>query len=337
MEAWIDFQKLRGALDFRRILEHYGVTVKAKGHQHYGKCPLPGHAGEKKSDSFSAHLGRGIFQCFRCKAKGNALEFAVLMEGSDPQNGKELRRVAEQVAKLCSLNLDRTASVSERAELQLFKDNRKVVVVNQALNFELKGLDANHRYLCDRGFTTSIINTFGLGFCSRGLLKNRIAIPLHDQNANLVGYAGRVIDEDAITESNPRYLFPGERTRENVNYAFRKSLFLYNGFRFKAPLEHLILVEGFASVWWLTQHEFGNVVATMGSDCSERQRELILAMVKKVGRISIIPDADEAGRKYAARLLERLSPHRFVRWVQLETGKQPTDLTGEELQSKIER
>src|SRR6266850_3677845 len=94
MSTWIDFKQLRSKLDFEQVLKHYGVEVKRKGNQHHGFCPLPKHNGKKNSASFSAHLERGIFQCFGCGAKGNVLEFAALMEKVDPQDGEALREVA---------------------------------------------------------------------------------------------------------------------------------------------------------------------------------------------------------------------------------------------------
>ncbi len=95
MPQWIDFKELRQKLDFEKVLQHYGVEIKRKGDQHQGFCPLPTHEGErKKSESFSANLKRGIFQCFSCQAKGNILDFAVIKAGLDPENGEDVRRVA---------------------------------------------------------------------------------------------------------------------------------------------------------------------------------------------------------------------------------------------------
>src|SRR6185503_5527980 len=142
------------------------------------------------------------------------------------------------------------------------------------------GLDARHPYLSHRGFLPETIAHFGLGFCSRGMLKDRIEIPLHDQDGQLVGYAGRVVDDASISEGNPRYRLPGERKRGGNVFEFRKTQFLYNGFRIKAPVDDLIVVEGFTSVWWLYQNGLPNVVGTMGSDCSEKQGDIIVHLVK---------------------------------------------------------
>ena len=208
-------------------------------------------------------------------------------------------------------------------------------MINPPLGFELKDLDAEHPYLLSRGFTPETIQHFGLGFCSRGLLKGRVAIPLHDVAGALVGYAGRVVDDATITEDNPRYRFPGKRERDGTVFEFRKTLFLYNGFRLKAPVDDLVVVEGFTGVWWLHQNGLPDVAATMGADCSEKQAELIVALVKPNGRVWIAPDGDKAGERHAQTLLSLISPHRFVRWVKMADGKQPTDLSVEQLKTSF--
>ncbi len=336
---WIDFKVLRTKLDFEQVLRHYGVEVKRKGKQHHGFCPLPNHNGKKNSPSFSANLEKGIFQCFGCGAKGNVLEFAALMEKADPKDGAALHKVAAELQKRFFPEISDTSTEPKKAaakkpEKTEPKDDLPVVI-NPSLGFELKDLDAEHPYLLSRGFTPETIEYFGLGFCSRGLLKDRVAIPLHDVSSALVGYAGRVVDDATITEDNPRYRFPGKREKGGTVFEFRKTLFLYIGFRIKTPVDDLIVVEGFTGVWWLTQNGLPCVVATMGADCSENPAALLLSLVKPNGRVWIVPDGDKAGERHAQALLSLISPHRFMRWVKMADGKQPTDFSGEQLKTSF--
>ena len=287
---WIDFKELRARLDFAQILELYKVEVKRKGNQHHGFCPLPNHNGKRNSPSFSASLEKGIFQCFGCGAKGNVLDFAALMENTNPKDGAALRGIALKLQKQFCPELGNKSSKPaadkpappKKAEP---KDERPVAI-NQPLNFELKELNAEHPYLLGRGFTPETIQHFGLGYCGRGMLKTRVAIPLHDAGGKLVGYAGRVVDDSTITEENPRYRFPGKREKDGTVFEFRKTLFLYNGFRIKAPVANLAVVESFTGVWWLNQNGLSLVVGTMG-DCSEQQAELIVSLVKPDGHVWI--------------------------------------------------
>jgi DNA primase len=70
-------------LDFRQARREVRLAVvlallrwqphERRGEQVRGACPLHG-ATSPRSRSFSAQLGRGVWQCFRCGAKGNALD-----------------------------------------------------------------------------------------------------------------------------------------------------------------------------------------------------------------------------------------------------------------------
>lgn len=336
MATWIDFKELRAKLNFEEVLTHFGVEIKRKGAQHVGFCPLPKHQGNRKSPSFSANLERGIFHCFGCQAKGNVLDFAVLMGGGSTDDGAAVRKAATELqAKFCggaakpAPGKKTEGKTVETVPAQL----EMKAVVNAPLDFELKGLDGEHPYLLGRGFVKETIAHFGLGYCARGSLAGRVAIPLYDSDEKLLGYAGRVVDDATITEENPRYRLPAKRERDGKVLEFRKTLFLYNGFRFKTPCDSLVVVEGFPSVWWLTQNGFRKVVATIGAECSDEQAELIVNLVRPDGQVWIMPDGDKAGDKFAQSLLWKLSPSRFVKWARLEGGHQPTDLSAQQMVS----
>jgi DNA primase len=326
MNDWIDFKELRKQLDFVEVLRHYGVEVKLRGEQHHGFCPLPSHEGKRNSPSFSANVKKGIWQCFGCGAGGNILDFAVLMERGNPENGEDLRRVATSLQEQFLSD-----GASPKKQEGNGKEKDENVVVNAPLDFDLKGLDPNHPYLTDRKFSAETVAQFGLGFCSRGLLADRIAIPLHNGSGKLVGYAGRVIDDKKITEENPKYRFPGNRKRKGVIHEFRKSLLLYNAHRIVGPVDDLVVVEGFPSVWWLSQSTIANVVAVMGASCSEEQAKAIVSLLSPSGRLWVFTDGDIAGGRCTGEILVRVTPHRFARWIKMEAGKQPTGFEPGEL------
>jgi DNA primase len=203
--------------------------------------------------------------------------------------------------------------------------------INQPLDFELKGLDPNHPYLLKRGFTPETIAHFGLGYCSRGYLAGRIAIPLHDSGGRLIGYAGRLVDDSATSPEKPKYKFPSRREHDGIILEFRKTAFLYNVHRLRQPLERVVVVEGFPSVWWLHQHGITNVVALMGWSCSPEQTRQIIEATTPSGHILVLPDGDEAGSRCASELLTATAQHRYVRLVRLPNEIQPTTLSGQQL------
>lgn len=344
--TWVNFKDLRERLRFAEVLRHYGVELKLKGSaRHQGFCPLPTHQGQKKSASFSADLERGIWQCFGCGAKGNTLDFAVRMEGLNPASGKDVRMVALKLQEQLEGNSSgcarqhqdvrppptRPQNPGQAPQSPKGKATTGPIIVNAPLDFELKGLDPTHPYLLERGFTRETIEFFGLGHCSRGTFQGRVCIPLHDSQGRLIGYAGRIVDDSQISEQNPKYKLPPSRLRNDEVHEFHKSLFLYNGFRIKSPVDDLAVVEGFPSTWWLWQNGYPNVVAVMGASCSPEQANLIVRLVQPDGRVWIMPDGNEAGERCAASVLTQVSPHRFCRWVKLDVNHQPTDYDGNKL------
>jgi len=326
MSTWIDFKELRSKLRFSEVIEHYNLRLNMKGKRANGFCPLPTHQGQRRSPSFSVDLERGIWQCFGCHAKGNVLDFAAWMEGFNPGDPKELRQAALKIRDI--FRVEGGPQPEQSAEKP---PSSQKVLINAPMDFELRTLDPHHPYLKERGFTDETIQHFGLGFCNRGMLKGRVAIPLHNPLGQLVGYAGRLTKDGEISEENPKYRVPGDREKDGVKLVFRKSLLLYNTHRVKGPVDHLFVVEGFPSTWWLWQAEYRNTVALMGSSCSEEQAKLIVGLTKPDGKVWVVPDGDDAGARCAKSMLEQVSPHRFCRWVCLGKNLQPTDFPADEL------
>jgi DNA primase len=310
----------------------------------------PKHDGKKRTPSFSAHLGKGLFNCFGCHASGNLLEFAVLMSGTDPNDSAALREVALELQDRLLVDggnddADQPARPSKRraneppdqpvdaagAQQKPSEVSTRPVVVNAPLDFTLKMLDVEHPYLKERRFTSETISHFGLGYCSRGLMQGRIAIPLHDTAGRLIGYAGRLVDDAAIDEDHPKYRFPSSRERDGKVYEFHKTLLVHNLHALTRPVDDLVVCEGFASVWWCWQCGVTDVVAVMGSSCSPEQGRLIANAVSLTGRVWVLPDADAAGEHCARSVFAAVGPHRAVRWAKL-TVAQPTDLSEKELQ-----
>mgnify|MGYP000926004819 CR=1 FL=1 len=349
--TWIDFKELREAVRIMDVLKHYNVELRIKGGRATGLCPLPTHPSRdsgKRTPSFSVNLERGLWNCFGCKAGGNVLDLAVRLAGKSPDDPGAVRQVAVELHRLYA---DRsTGNVSDNNEPGV-KPSRAVqataspsrvtantvpIVVNAPLDFELKHLDPGHSYLRARGLTSETIRSFGLGYCSRGMLKDRIAIPLHDKRGNRVGYAGRLVSDESVDADHPRYLFPGPRERDGRRFELHKSKLLFNAHRVGRQLASLIVVEGFFATFWLTQNGYPNVVALLGSACSDEQADLICDMTSAGTRIVVLTDGDDAGRQCAGDLFIRLGSERRLRLARLGEGEQPTDLDADSLSGIIQ-
>jgi DNA primase len=130
-----------------------------------------------------------------------------------------------------------------------------------------------------------MIETFGLGIATRGIMKGRLVFPIHNADGKLVAYCGRFVGDDR-PEDEPKYKQPPH---------FRKEIELFNWHRVKGDVTRdtpVILVESFFSV--VKMYPLYPVISPMGRSLSERQIELL-----KDGGVSsviILFDGDDPGR-----------------------------------------
>jgi DNA primase len=178
--------------------------------------------------------------------------------------------------------------------------------VNPPLKFIFKHLDTRHPYLKDRGLTEATIDFFGLGHhAGKGIMHNRICIPIHNEQGELIAYAGRWPADEGWPERTDKYQLPP---------GLKKSRVLFNLHRAREhATEGLIVVEGFFTVFEFFQRGRKNVVALMGSSLSKEQERLIVETVGPKGRVLLALDNDEAGRKGSEDAVNRLSSQVFVR------------------------
>jgi len=136
-------------------------------------------------------------------------------------------------------------------------------------------------------------------------MQNRVVIPIHNEQGELVAYAGRWPADAGWPEGSDKYMIPP---------GFKKSKVLFNLHRAREhATEGLIVVEGFFTVCEFWQRGRKNVVALMGSSMSAEQERLIVETVGPKGRVLLALDNDEAGRKGSEDARNRLSSQVFVR------------------------
>jgi DNA primase len=78
---WLDFRQARAEVRLAEVLQLLGWSARTRvGAQLRGACPV--HRSQSATSRvFAAHLERGIWQCFRCGAAGNALDLWAQVTG----------------------------------------------------------------------------------------------------------------------------------------------------------------------------------------------------------------------------------------------------------------
>ena len=337
---FVDFKAIKTAITMEQLLGHYHILdqFKRTGESLNGPCPI--HKGSNPTQ-FRVSTTKNIWNCFSdCEHGGNTLDFIAKMEKCSIHAG------ALKAIEWFNLDPEAMAASDDKAETTEPKASapapkpaaRPVAspkaapesnVPNAPLKFRLDKLERTHPYLTEqRGLTPETIVDFGIGFCSKGMMADRIAIPIHNAKGEVVAYAGRFVGEPG--EDTPKYKLPP---------GFRKSQELFNLDRAaKEPADQpLIVVEGFFDAMKLHQHGCRKVVALMGSTLSTAQEELIRQQTDNQSHVIVMLDENDAGKAGREDIACRLSKFCFVRVHQFsQPDMEPEHLTAEAVQQLME-
>jgi len=332
--SFVDFRAVKAAITMEQLLEHYGLSdrFKRSGDSLSGPCPI--HKGENPTQ-FRVSMSKNIWNCFsECKHGGNTLDFIARMEKVSI-HAAALKAIEwfqldrETMAADSDKNADQPNEVPKDGNAPRPKPAKTSAPAlegstsNKPLKFRLDKLERDHPYLAERGLSLETVVDFGIGFCGKGMMAERIAIPIHNPEGNVVAYAGR---------------WPGEPEGDTPKYklpqGFRKSLELFNIDRaIKEPPEKpLVIVEGFFDCMKLHQHGCRKVVALMGSTMSAAQEELIRKHTNGESHIIVMLDEDEAGSAGREDIACRLAKFCFVKVHAFDKpGTQPENLSADEV------
>lgn len=236
MAEFIDFNYVKAHATWHPVLASYGIVItKTSGADLKALCPFH----DDTKPSFSANTEKNQYHCFGCQAKGNILDFVLAIDA----DCNDLRSAAKALADTCSIALsDReprsaaaqestsTAATSKKSRKRTRqkpveaenggveeKDTEEVgngavpageadTASNPPLTLRLK-LDTEHPYVQKRVPISALVSQFEIGVASRGMMKNRLCVPIHNIDGELVAYAGRWADDD-VPSDEEKYLLP---------------------------------------------------------------------------------------------------------------------------------
>jgi DNA primase len=294
-QSFVSFAELKRAVSIEAVLARYGLRegLTVKGKNLAGPCPFCKGQSQRQ---FQVNLEKNAWYCFGCKIGGNILDFVAKRENVN------LRAAAVKLDLWFELGLAAEApppaappSVSAGAPLP--KDENPSGA-NPPLTFTLKTLDPNHASLSTLGLRTSTLTDFGAGYCSKGLLKGRLAIPVHNSGGELVAYAGLAVSGDGT----PRYLFPPN---------FHPELEVFNLHRLVESAEGdspLYLVPEIEGALRLSEAEVIPVLGLFDGALSAEQEAAIKGALTLYERLILVGDG------FPDRTVARLARHAAVTW-----------------------
>ncbi len=299
------------------------VPLKKAGKDFQACCPFH----DEKTPSFTVSQPKQFYHCFGCGANGTAISF--LME----YNHLEFLEAIEELANKAGLPIPQEASLV-KTDSNLSELYELLELVVRFYNRQLREHPQSKRavdYLKDRGISGEIAKSFELGFAPAGwdnliqelgssdaakqrlaktgmLIKrdnggyydrfrDRIMFPIRDTRGRVIGFGGRVLDDDT-----PKYL----NSPETPIYSKGRELYgLYQARHANKDLRRIYVVEGYMDVIALAQFGINNAVASLGTAATSDHLERLFRATPEV---VFCFDGDNAGRKAAWRAMETTLP-----------------------------
>nr|VFJ68449.1 MAG: DNA primase [Candidatus Kentron sp. FW] len=317
---------LLNRVDIVEVVGEY-VPLRKRGHEHVANCPFH----DEKTPSFTVSSAKQFYHCFGCGAHGSAIGF--LMDYVRMDFVDAVRALAERVGVEVPRESGGAAGGRDGEDTSVVYE-----ILDKAAGFYQQQLQAHPQaaramtYLGHRGLGHDIISEFGIGYAPPGWdtllqalgktqaarvclsraglitgkegkepydrLRDRIVFPIRDGRGRIVGFGGRVLEE----EGTPKYLNSPETA---VFHKGRELYGLYQARQASRSLSRLLVVEGYMDVVALAERGVRTAVATLGTATTADHLNHLYRVVPEV---IFCFDADTAGRKAAWRALETALP-----------------------------
>lgn len=309
--------EVKQRLDIVELVSDY-VTLQKAGRNFKALCPF--HS--EKHPSFFVFPAQQSWHCFgACGTGGDIFSFIMKKEGID--FGQALRILAQRGGITLSPREAPSKAEDEKKE-RLFQINEAATEYYHHLLSSTKAGEAARSYLERRKVMPETVKKFRLGFSpdawetikdylmgkgytekelvEAGLIiekeeggsydrfRNRLMFPICDIQGRVTGFGARVLDD-----SLPKYI----NSPQTPN--FDKSSILYGLDKARSAIRKknlVIVVEGYMDVLTAHQHDWQNVVGSMGTSLTDKQVEGIKRLTNN---ITLALDADLAGEEATLR------------------------------------
>jgi DNA primase len=312
--------EIKSKIDIVDLVSEAGVKLRKAGRNMTGFCPFHDN---KHTPAFVVWPESGTWRCFgACNEGGDIFKFVMKREGVD------FKEALNKLALRAGVEVQQIQR--ETPQQREAFDHLRVLLEDVVVYYRTQ-LFANKEILTylreKRGLTDATIETFGLGYAPHGYdnlikhfsgkylpqdlvdagmlserdsgglfdrFRNRIMIPIRDEQGRMAGFGARIVDPDDI----PKFLNSPETS------IFTKGHLLYGLDRARKPIraaDQAVIVEGYLDVIALHQAGYENVVSPMGTALTEDQLRLLKRSTR---RIVLALDPDVAGQKAVLRGLE---------------------------------
>ncbi|MBK9006995.1 MAG: DNA primase [Anaerolineae bacterium] len=321
--------EIKSKIDIVDLVSEAGVKLRHAGKNYTGFCPFHDN---KHSPAFVVWPETGTWRCFgQCNEGGDIFKFVMKREGLDfkealqklaARAGVELKEYQretpeqkeayENLRKLLedAIIYYRTHLFNNKDILDYLRTKRRLTdstIETFGLGYAPAGYDNLLKHFTQRGYTEQDLIDSGMlsvresesqvsNLQSRSFdrFRNRIMIPIRDEQGRMAGFGARIVDPNDV----PKFLNSPETP------IFSKGRLLYGLDRARKPIrtaDQAVIVEGYLDVIALHQAGYENVVSPMGTALTEDQMRLLKKFTR---RIVLALDPDTAGQKAVLRGLD---------------------------------
>jgi DNA primase len=337
-------QEIKDRLDLVDLISEH-LRLQKAGRDLKGLCPFH----QEKTPSLYVSPEKQLWHCYGCQKGGDHFTFiqdiehvdfrgalrllaektgVVLEESPGAGRQRELKRTILRLNLLAAQYFHHILlenPVGQRALIQL--ESRGVTRASMTefqLGFAPAGQRKDNlvRFLRKHGATDGEMLEAGLAIKPDGggelwdRFRQRIIIPIHDAQGELIAFGGRVIDDS----NQPKYL----NTSQTALYDKGRTLFnLHRARKSIHELKHAVLMEGYFDAITAWQANVTNVVTTSGTALGEHQVRLLK---RETQELLLAFDRDDAGMNATQRAIELATKSGiYIKVVRVPQGKDPDD------------
>lgn len=192
--TYVDFSALKGRVPIADAVPRLGLRLQERGGQLRGPCPTCKSGGDR---ALVVTPAKQAFYCFGSRTGGDVIALAAHIRGGD--------------MKAAAAFLDTEFSMSGRGRHSSPEERVKGSDQGPRVLKPLTYLEPKHDRVQALGIHPETCERFGAGYAPKGILRGRLAIPIHDWRSNeLVAYCGRALNSEELTYTFPTGFDPLE-------------------------------------------------------------------------------------------------------------------------------
>lgn len=314
------------------------VRLTRAGREFKGCCPFH----NEKTPSFYVNDDKQFYHCFGCGAHGDVIGFTM------QHDNQSFIEAVEALANEAGMEVPKASPQEVQKAKKRKGLHALMEEATRWMEKQLRAPEnaEAYRYMVERGNSEEQLNNFRVGYAptdpqairkamhaleytdkdmiEAGVLRagkqgkepyaffrDRIMFPVQDRRGRVVAFGGRILPDHLRPPDRGDYT-PAKYMNSSDTPLFHKGGMLYGEPRARQAAidgQDILVVEGYVDVMACVKAGYDGAVAPLGTALTEEQIMVLWKMIPAQRKTPILCfDGDNAGRRAAARAVERILP-----------------------------